>query len=103
MMLKIQHALPLLLLLSACSVRQPAPRVWRYNTATLIPPGVATPDLAERTFNAPIRATPDCLASDAVTVHRRRSGITVTVHRDALLRQPRGWLARWLDHAESQG
>jgi hypothetical protein len=101
-MLKIQHALPFVLL-SACAVRQPGPRAWRFTSGTLIPPGVATPDLAQRTFTAPIRATADCLESDALTIRRRRSAITVTVHRDALLRQSRGWLTDLIDRAESQG
>ena len=100
-MLKFQHALPFLFL-SACAVRQPGPRAWRYTAATLIPPGIAAPDIRQATFTAPIRATTNCLESDAVTIRRHRSSITVTVHREALLRQPRGWLAGWIDRAESQ-
>ena len=102
-MLKIQHAIPFLLLLAGCAVRQPAPRAWRFADRTLIPPGVTSPDLAERTFKATIAVRPNCLESDALTIERRRSSITVTVHREALLRQPRGWLAEWVDRAESQG
>jgi hypothetical protein len=102
-MLKLQHAIPFLLLLAGCAVRQPAPRAWRFADRTLIPPGVTSPDLAERTFKATIAVRPNCLESDALTIERRRSSITVTVHREALLRQPRGWLAEWVDRAESQG
>jgi hypothetical protein len=105
-MLKFQHVLPFLFL-SACAVRQPAPRNWRFAAATLIPPGVSAPDLAQRTFTAPIRAASNCAAwnsqpGDAVTV-RRRSAITLTVHREALLGQPRGWLTDWVDRVESEG
>ena len=102
-MLKLQHAIPFLLLLAGCAVRQPAPRAWRFADRTLIPPGVTSPDLAERTFKATIAVRPNCLESDALTIERRRSSITVTVHREALLRQPRGSLAEWVDRAESQG
>lgn len=101
-MLKFQHVLPFLFL-SACAVRQPAPRDWRFAAATLIPPGVSTPGLAQRSFSAPIRTTSNCLESDALTIRRRRSGISVTVHRDALLRQPRGWLADWVDRCVPAG
>jgi hypothetical protein len=101
-MLKIRYALPFLLL-SACAVRQPGPHAWRYTAGTLMPPGVRTPDLAQRTFQAPIRPSGNCLEGDALSIRKRRSGITVTVHREALLRQPGGWLTDLLDRAESQG
>ena len=101
-MLKLQHAIPFVFL-TACAVRQPGPRSWRFADRTLIPPGVASADLAERTFTAPIAIRRDCLDSDAITIRRRRSSIVATVHREALLRQPRGWLAEWIDRAESEG
>jgi hypothetical protein len=100
-MLKLQHALPFLLLTS-CAVRQPGPHTWRFADRTLMPPGVVSPDLAARTFTAPIAISPNCLESDALTIQRRRSRIVVTVHREALLRQPAGWLADWIDRAVSQ-
>ena len=102
-MRKSLHVLPFFFLLSACAVRQPAPRTWRFNAGTLIPPGVAAPDLAQRTFTTPIRARTNCLESEALTIRRRRSGITITIHRDALLRQPRGWLTDLIDRAETEG
>ena len=101
-MKKLKHALPFLLL-AGCAVRQPGPRAWRYTDRTLIPPGVTSPDQPARTFTAPIAMRANCLESEALTIQRRRSKITVTVHRDALLRQPAGWLAEWVDRAESQG
>uniref|UniRef100_Q01UQ1 Lipoprotein n=1 Tax=Solibacter usitatus (strain Ellin6076) TaxID=234267 RepID=Q01UQ1_SOLUE len=101
-MLKLSHVLPFLLLTS-CAVRQSGPRTWRFADRTLMPPGVAAPDLAARTFTAPLAITGDCLVSDALSVQRRHSRILVTVHREALLRQPPGWLADWIDRAVSQG
>ena len=101
-MRRLQYAIPFLLL-AGCAVRQPGPRAWRFTDRTLIPPGVASAEQPEGTFTVPIAARPNCLESDALTIRRRRSAITVTVHRDALLRQPAGWLAEWTDRAESQG
>src|SRR4051812_28983150 len=101
-MQKFALAIPLILL-TACAVRQPPATNWRFASRTLMPPGVASPDLAERAFTVRIAVRSDCLQSDALTITRRRSVIRVTVHREALLRQPRGWLAEWIDRAESQG
>ena len=100
-MLKLPHILPFLLLTS-CAVRQPGPHTWRFADRTLMPPGVGSPNLPARTFTAPIAIPPNCLESDTLTIQRRRSRIVVTVHRDALLRQPAGWLADWIDRAVSQ-
>jgi hypothetical protein len=102
-MLKIQHAIPFLLLLAGCAVRQAAPRTWRFTDRTLIPPGVTSPDVAVGSFKAPLVVRPNCLESEALTIRRRRSSVAVTVHREALLRQARGWLAEWIDRAESEG
>jgi hypothetical protein len=101
MMLKIQHVLPFLLL-TGCAVRQPFPATWRLAGRTLMPPGVAA-DLAQRTFTAPIPGRSRCPESDAITVQPRGSRLTVTVRRDALVKQPRGWLTTWTEQAESQG
>ena len=101
-MLKLAHVLPFLLLTS-CAVRQPAPRTWRFADRILMPPGVGSPDLAARTFSAPIAVTGNCLVSEALSIQRRRSRIIVTVHRETLLRQPPGWLADWIDRAVSEG
>ena len=101
MIRKIQHVLPFLLL-TGCAVRQPYNATWRLAGRTLMPPGVAA-DQAQRTFHAPIPGRSSCPDSDAITVQRRGSRLTVTVHRDALLKQPRGWLTTWTEQAESQG
>ncbi len=81
-------------------MRQPA--TWRLSGRTLIPPGVAA-DVSQRTFTAPIHGKSPCPESDAITVQPRRSRLRVTVHRDALLKQPRGWLTTWTEQAEAQG
>ena len=100
-MLKIQHVLPLFLL-TGCAVRQPFPATWRLTGRTLAPPGV-TADLTQRTFTVPIMGKPRCPASDAITVQPRGSRLRVTVHRDSLAAQPRGWLTTWTEQAESLG
>jgi len=95
------HVVPFLLL-SGCAVRQPFPATWRLAGRTLMPPGVAS-DIAQRTFTAPLAGRSRCPAGDAVTVQPRRGRLTVTVRRDALVAQPRGWLTTWTEQAESQG
>src|ERR1039458_2372290 len=100
-MLKIQHVLPFLLL-TGCAVRQPFPATWRLTGRTLAPPGV-TAGLAQRTFNVPIMGKLRCPASDAVTLQPRASRLRVTVRRDLLATQPRGWLTTWTEQAESLG
>ena len=100
-MLKIQQVLPLFLL-TGCAVRQPFPATWRLAGRTLMPPGV-TADLARRTFTVPVMGASRCPASDAITLQSRGSRLRVTVRRDALVAQPRGWLTTWTEQAESQG
>src|ERR1019366_3049579 len=100
-MLKIQHVLPFLLL-TGCAVRQPFPATWRLAGRTLMPPGVAT-DLPQRTFTAPIPGRARCPENDAITVQPRKRRLRVTVGRDALIKQPRGWLTSWTEQAKSQG
>ena len=98
-MRRIQHVLPFLLL-TGCAVRQPA--TWRLSGRTLMPPGLAA-DVSQRTFTAPIKSASHCPESDAIAVQPRRSRLRVTVYRDALVKQPRGWLTKWTGQAEAQG
>jgi len=100
-MLKIQHVLPLVLL-TGCAVRQPAPRTWRLAGRNLLPPGVAA-DLGRRTFTAPIHARCALNSNDAIAAKPQRSSLKLTVNRDALVKQPRGWLTMWTEKAESEG
>ena len=99
-MLKLQHVLPFVLL-TGCAVRQHGPATWRFADRTLIPPGVASADLGERKLPPLAGARGTCPESDAVTLERRRGRIIVTVHREPLLRQPRGWLTEWTERAEA--
>jgi hypothetical protein len=60
-------------------------------------------DVAQRTVTAPIRARCALTPNDAVSAKTRRSGLKLTVQREALVKQPRGWLTTWTEKAESQG
>ena len=71
----------------------------------LVPPGVASPDLAQRTFIADIaRGKGTCAVEGGIQLQPVRKKLRVSVDRDALLqqRQP-GWLADWSLRAEAQG
>src|ERR1039457_6586661 len=100
-MLRIQHVLPLLLL-TGCAVRQPFPATWRLAGRTPAPPRV-TADLAQLACKGPIMGNPPSPASDAITLQPRASRLRVTVRRDSLAAQPRGWLTTWTERAESLG
>lgn len=71
----------------------------------LVPPGVANPELARRTFvaNIPPGLGPCALDDTAVQLQLRKKDVRVTVNRDALLKQQAGWLADWGIRAEAQG
>ncbi len=71
----------------------------------LIPPGVAKPDVAQRTFNANVAAgRGQCPStSGPITIQTNRKHIRVTVTRELLLQQPVGWLNEWTADLESQG
>jgi len=75
----------------------------------LIPPGVAKPDVAQRTFNANVAAghgqcpsTPG-LSEKPITIQTNGKRIRVAVTRELLLQQPIGWLNEWTADLESQG
>jgi hypothetical protein len=71
----------------------------------LVPPGVAKPDLARRSFTTNIAAGPKaCKADgDALRATRRGKWLHIAVDRNALAAQPQGWLWNWTAEAESQG
>jgi hypothetical protein len=75
------------------------------NTPILVPPGVATPDLALRTFMAEIAPGKErCAVEGGIQLQPVRKRLRVTVDRDALLKQRQpGWLADWSMRAEAQG
>jgi hypothetical protein len=71
----------------------------------LVPPRVAKPELAQRTFRADVLAgSGKCQTlpgSPGIQIHRHR--IQVTVTRELLIRHPMGWLSEWAADLESQG
>jgi hypothetical protein len=95
----------------ACAVHQPVTANWRLirqqSGDVLVPPGVAKPDLAARTFAVDLAAGHGP-CPPAIRVKGKR--VLVTVTRDMLLYpqqdqggQPQGWLAAWAAGIESQG
>ena len=102
MQLKTMHA-ALLLCLTGCAVRQPVPPAWRYGERTLAPPGVATVDQAQSTVQLKLPGRGTCVDNDVLTIVRGKGSISLTVHREELLKQKPGWLAEWAGAAEAQG
>src|ERR1700682_2854756 len=97
-------AFVLLILGAGCAVHKPGLRTYRLSGRVLIPPGVASPDLPRSSFTANIAGRGPCApAADAIAIHARKTRIRITVTREALLKQPRGWLSAWTALAESQG
>jgi hypothetical protein len=92
------------LLCTGCAVHQPIAANWRLTKQgtgdILIPPGVATPDLAKRTFAVDLIAGHGA-CPPAIRVKGKRVSVTVT--RDMLVQQPQGWLTTWAEGIESQG
>ena len=97
-----------LLACGGCSVHKPAFRTYRLvgqgGSQILIPPGVATPELAQRTFTVDRPAgRPSCSSGgEAISIEARKKRLRVTVRRDALSRQPPGWLGIWAAEIEGQ-
>src|SRR2546427_10009139 len=93
-----------LLACTACAVHKPQTyRLARQGTV-LIPPGVATSDLAKRTFMADVAPGGVCDSGIVGIAFRRRKGrLQVTVNRAELETQPSGGLAAWTSSLESQG
>jgi pimeloyl-ACP methyl ester carboxylesterase len=82
------------LLLSGCA----APPAWRLTNKVLVPPGIAGPGVAQRTFTADIEAGGGTCPPE-IRVRGRR--VQVTVSRDTLLKQPAGWLTAWTEELEA--
>src|ERR1700679_2753129 len=87
------------LVLAACATRQSAPGVYRLigtgPATVLLPPDVADPTLAVRTFDFPIgrRVPASCRTHDDVfRVEPHRGFLRITVQRDALVGHPGAWL-----------
>ncbi|HEX4136953.1 MAG TPA: hypothetical protein VHY84_20245 [Bryobacteraceae bacterium] len=88
---------------TGCAAHRPITANWRLTKQggndVLIPPGVAKPDLARRTFALDLAAGHGA-CPPVIRVKGKRVFVTVT--RDTLLRQPAGWLTAWAAGIESQ-
>ncbi len=97
----------LILVCGACAARRPASYrlVVRDTGAVLIPPGVATPHVTKRTFTFRVAAqrVPCASVTGVIDVREHKKGIVVTVTRDAVAKQPAGWLSAWTAELETQG
>jgi hypothetical protein len=107
-MLLARYFAPVVLALAAsgCAVR--APQVYRLvpagNERVLTPPGVVSADTALGNVTVKLAKKQACAPSPgAITVERHGGTLRLTVTRDSLLRQPKGWLRQWTAEAESQG
>ncbi len=98
-----------LLACTGCAVRKPAFQTYRlvkHDTGpVLIPPGVASPDVAQRTFASDVAVGCTHCRSDAgaIGIQARKKRLRVTVRRDMLVKQPPGWLTAWTTEIEAQG
>jgi hypothetical protein len=105
----LASGLALLMASAGCAVRTPALRTYRLvkqdTGRVLIPPGIATADVPQRTFAADVvSGRGSCApAGGPVEILPHKNRVRVTVRRDALLKQPPGWLSSWTALAESQG
>lgn len=79
--------------------------VSRSPTIILVPPKVAGPDVAQRSFKtAIVSGRRPCPTSEgAVRAERHGKTLHLAVNRDLLATRPPGWLNRWSAVAESQG
>lgn len=98
-----------LLLAAGCAIQHSDYRSYRLSardsTPVLIPPGVPSPALEQRTFDVgDVRGTGPC-PRDQVPILIRNAGkrLRLTIRRRALLEQPAGWLADWAAGLEEQG
>ena len=71
----------------------------------LVPPGIATPDLPKRTlvFRVASQRGPCPSATGVIEIRDRKNRIVLTVMRDALAKQPAGWLSAWTAGLETLG
>lgn len=95
----------LLFLLVVCAGCVPKPSTYRLRGPIVVPPRVVNPELSRSTFAAGIPAGdgPCHLESDAIRIRRTGRTLRVTVDRDALLKQPPGWLGDWGLRSEAEG
>lgn len=78
------------------------PASYRYANHILIPPGVKSAAVSQRTVTVPVPAS--CSASeDGLVMERRGRAIRVTVKTAPLLAHPPGWLSSWGTSLEKRG
>jgi hypothetical protein len=96
-----------LLAWTGCAVHKPAFQTYRLvnrgGGQIMIPPGMVTPDVAQRKFKADVAtAGQPCPATEAIVIQPRKQRAVVTVRRDTLVKQPAGWLSAWTAEIEAQ-
>jgi len=95
-----------MLALSGCAARNP--QTYRLvpsaNAQVLVPPGVASADVARATITISKAKDAPCSSPErAIAVERHGGKLRLLVARDALVKQPVGWLRRWTAELESSG
>lgn len=88
-----------ILMLSGCAAHKPALQTWRLTSTVLIPPGIAGPEVAKRTFTTDVVSGGGPCPSP---VRVRGKRVQLTVSRETLLKQPDGWLTAWSEELEAQ-
>jgi hypothetical protein len=71
---------------------------WRLVDNVLIPPGVSTPTATRVAVTVHAGRRSACLPD----IRPRRKEVAVTMNRDHLSNQPRGWLATWAEDVEEK-
>ena len=71
----------------------------------LVPPGVAKPEMSQRSFDADVPGGHGTCPSSSggIDIRSRKQRIRVTVTQEALRNRPAGWLTEWAAALESQG
>ena len=71
----------------------------------LVPPGVAKPEILQRTFDAEAPGgTGTCpLRSSGLSIRKSKQRVRVTVTQETLRNRAAGWLTEWATGLESQG
>jgi len=78
------------------------PAAYRYANHILIPPGVKSAAVSQRTVTVPVAA--NCSSSeDGLAMARRGHAIRLTIKTAPLLTHPPGWLSNWGTSLEKRG
>src|SRR5579883_1587928 len=90
------------LLLAACAPK--APQTYRLLPKALVPPGVAAPDLPQRTANLAVAAgRGKCASAPPILLKRSGSGLRAVITVTDLASKPPGWLRVWATEREAEG